>query len=215
MPAWITNGSIYDDFRAVTVGTDLNGRTSTSGHTWSTLQTGDGTWEVQSGTEYGGTVQGNVVGAVTGTRMHAGIDFGSADCDVETTLERPVELTTAAGLMVRRVVIGSDDGYYYVSLFGGTVTIAQRDPFDVITDLGSWSGLTVPSLSVLRAVCSGSSISAYLNGVLLGSVTDSTYSGTTHGLWQRFSGATNSYRFYTFNMHPPPRTGILVGSIAV
>lgn len=213
MVAWTANGPIYDDFRAVTVGTNINGRTTTSGHTWAGTAASDD-WEVQAGTEFGGTVQGNVGGALAGSRQHAWIDFGSSDCDIEATLERPADNTLSGGLMVRREAIGDDDGYYYVALASGEITIAQRDPFDVITVLGNWTGLTVPSLSVIRAVCSGNDISAYLNGTFVGSVTDSTYAGTNHGLYQRFGGTNQSYRFYAFNMHPPARpSGVLIGAV--
>lgn len=201
------NGAIYDDFRAITVGTSLSGRTSTSGHTWTVYQ---GTWEIQDGTGFGGTDDGNVATSIApATYGRAGIDFGSAECDVEATLERPIELVLSGGVMVRR----TGSGFYAIRAGDDDVTISRITNADVPTDLAVYTGLTIADASVVRAVCSGNDITAYLDGVELGTVTDATYAGTVHGLFQRFSG-NDSWRFYAFNMHPPTRpSGIVVGSI--
>lgn len=207
--SYTPNGSIYDDFRDATVGASLSGASTDSGHAWTQYK---GTWQIEAGTGWPGTADGNTGTSVpSSTFGRLGIDFGSADVDIEATLERPKELATSGGLLLRRTAAG----YYIVAATPTQVVIEHRPNDDsTSTNLATYSGLTVGDLSVLRAVASGSTISAYLDDDLLGSVTDSTYSGTVHGLYQRFSG-NDSFRFYAFNMHPVPVSGILVGSVAL
>lgn len=199
MVAWVANGSVYDDFRAVTVGTSLHGRTSTSGHAWFEYTAGY-LWQVYDV----GASEGHVAGSANGTFTRHAIDFGSADADVEVTLFPDAQ---SAGLSLRN----GADSYYYVRLFGGTdVEIVRRAPFGVLTTLDSWS-VSVSDPAVLRCVMSGNDFTVYFDGVELGTVTDSTYTGTRHGLFQRFGGDPDNTMFYAFNMHPPPVGGWMVG----
>lgn len=188
------NGAVFDDFRAVTVGTTLSGRTSDSGHTW--VQYNE-TWVVQDPV---GADEGNAAGT-SGIGSHAriGIDFGSADADVETTVEVWDGSANRGGLMLRRTA----SGFYTVSGGGGGgIEVYKVTNAGTQTLLASYGGGGLGDLTVIRAVCSGNDITVYRDGVEQGTVTDATYNGTVHGLYQRFAGADNAVRAYAFNMHP-------------
>lgn len=203
MVAWEANGDVYDDFRPLAVDTLLSGRTSDSGHTWAQYHV---TWKIY---DPGHDSVGNIARGEGGERGRIGIDFGTADVDVECVLEDDGTGSLEAGLMLRRTAAG----YYTVAFFAGQVSIAKITEFSVETGLATYTGLSGGELGVLRAVASGNDITAYWNGVELGTVTDSTYSGTVHGLWQRFGGVNNSHAFYAFNMHPVRTRGWKVGAI--
>lgn len=202
---FVPNGTVYDDFRDLTIGTTINTRTSDSGHTWGSRHRTE-TWQIQDGTHFGGPDEGEVAGTSGDTYNMLGIDFGSADADVLITIERPIDLALRAGLMLRRTA--DLNSCYTVTLFGSTVQVDKvtgiTNPFldPVETTIATWTGLTFGEMSVLRAIMSGNDIDAYINGAFVGSVTDSTYTGTIHGMFQRFGGTTTSYRFYAFNMSP-------------
>lgn len=51
------------------------------------------------------------------------------------------------------------------------------------TVLQTWPGFGISAGMVVKVICSGDTMSVYRNGVLLGSVTDSSYKGTRHGLY--------------------------------
>ena len=198
MTAWIANGSVYDDFRPLTVGTALSGRTSDSGHTWVQYV---GTWAVQAA-----DVIGNRAGAAAPTgHSRIGIDFGSADVSVEVTVHIPAA-SNSSGVMFRRTTGGF---YVFRVAAGAATTLDKVTSGGTITNLGT--GSTTTNSAALKVVCSGSTIDCYIDDVLDISVTDSTYAGTVHGMYMRFGG-TGNVGFYAFNMHPAPATrGLVVG----
>lgn len=206
--SYAANGSVYDDFRPIATTTVINTRTSDSGHTWGYRGASPANWTIQAGTAWptGDPADGNVAGATTGRHQVIGIDFGSANVDVEVTLERPISSVLGAGLMVRRTA--DLDSAYAVAVTSGSAGVYRMTGMNnvflepVLTTLATYNGLSPADLSVLRVVTSGNDITTYLDGVQLGTVTDSTYTGTVHGMYQDFGGSTNSWRFYAFNMHP-------------
>lgn len=203
--SWTPNGSVYDDFRALAVDTLLSGRVSDSGHTWVQYHV---TWKIYAPGH--GTV-GNIARGEGGQRGRIGIDFGTADVDIECVLEDDGEGTLGGGLMLRRDGIG----YYSVQFSAGNVYVLGITEFSVETPVATYTGVSGGELSVLRVVTSGNNITTYVDGVELGTVVDSTYAGTVHGLWQAFGGVNNSHAFYAFNMHPPAAGGWQVGSVAL
>lgn len=196
-------GSVYDDFRTVAATTVISGRTSDSGHTWVQYR---GTWTVQTPS---GGADGNVAAAAPSTtRSRVGIDFGVSDVEVEGTFWM-IAPANRGGLMVRRTASG-----YYSCAGASSVLRLTRS-----TDGGSdtllaegTNALNDLEENVIKVICSGSTIDCYLNGVLEISVTDSTYNGTIHGLWQSFGGVANVAAL-AFNMHPSTTPPWSVGSV--
>lgn len=209
MTTFVANGSIYDNFTPVATGTNLNGRTTDSGHTWSAIR---GVWAVQTGNSLGnvaGTSSGGEVCVLT-------TDFGTADVDIEATLELQ-NVRNPWGVCLRHHETGGIGGYWAGSngsAYGGLEAYAWDGSNWVYTTVASFSDVgngDIKDGDVVRVVASGSSITCYRNGTQVATATDSTHSSTTHGLWQRFSGATSSGRFYAFNMHPSTSRGLVVG----
>lgn len=195
---YIANGSVYDDFRPLAVGTSIPGRVSDSGHTWVNLSSRN--WQV---VDLG--LAGHSVRAISGSRQRVGIEFGTADVDVEVVLQ---DLDTqSAGLSIRNSVFD----YYRVSAFGDTQVDVILVQGAAETILATYTSLNLSDEAWLRCVASGSTLTTYLDGVQLGSVTDSTITGTNHGMFCRFGGG--GYNFYAFNMHPPPEGGWQHGGI--
>lgn len=212
----VANGSVYDDFRSVALSTALSGRTSDSGHTWVQL---NGTWVINSG-----ATEGNAAGtSSTGTEgAMLGIDFGTADVDVEAFLEQN-GFRNSFGVLFRYVNSGGTIGGYWAgksgsSSYGGLTKFSYNgftwtDTFiAAFDDIGQGN---IDDGDVVRVVASGSSIVCYRNGTQVLSTTDSSYNGTTHGLFQRFSGTTSSGQFYAFNMHPVRTSGWTLGRMAM
>lgn len=201
----VANGAVYDDFRGLSVGTALSGRTSDSGHTWvQHLRT----WEVQDTPNPVGHGEGNRAGATGLQYAQLGIDFGSADVEIEAFMHRPDASSNAGSLMLRRTSVGM----YTLNISATSMslrTFIHSTEAIAVLDSVSVSAL---NKSVIKIVASGSTIDCYLDDVLEMSVVDSTYSGTTHGMFQHFTGSTN-WGFYAFNMHPSGAEGWTVGSI--
>lgn len=205
---YFPNGSVYDDFRAVTPAT-LIGRVSQSGHTWVNMS-GSGTWDIVDDTP-NGAAEGNVAMCNVLNNGRAGIDFGTADVSVETVLHLPDPdiapdgaPSGSAGLFFR----GTLTTQYSLVYFAGSVYLSSPT-----ADLANWVVGPIVDGDYIGVVAAGSSISAYWNGALLGSVTDSSSTGTVHGLYNRFHGPSE-IKFYAFNMHPE-RAGWIVGAVSL
>ena len=202
----VANGAVYDDFRPLSVGTALSGRVSDSGHTWvQHLRT----WAVQDTPDPAGHGEGLRAGATGLQYAQLGIDFGSSDVEIEAFMHRPDASSNAGSLMLRRDGVGM----YTLNVAATSMslrTFVHATEAITVLDTASVSAL---NKSVIKIVASGSTIDCYLDDVLEISVVDSTYGGTTHGLFQHFSSATSSWGFYAFNMHPGGAEGWTVGSI--
>lgn len=165
------------------------GRTEVGAYPWVLSLGGSNAGSIVSGTAR----LSNTIGGGT-----ARIDDGRSDGVLSVQL---VEFTQFTGLVFRGVptvgvnaeyVFYADSGAYYFRLKSG------GDNYGTVFPLSNPPTPTVGD--VLSVVLKGASITVKVNGVTLASITDSTYSGTTKGLFAR---ATTS-RFDNFRWDPLP-----------
>lgn len=171
----VAAAGITDTFTAAN-GTNLNGRTTETGSkTWTV---GNGVFDINTNKVRPTTVSGSA---------YATLDAGAANIDM--SVDVTIGATTVDGLLFRFV-----DGanYWRVDLVTGTDRLHLIRSTAGAED-GSISGavsLDVGNTYTIRVVTSGTSISAYVNGVLIASTTNSTHqTATKHGI---IAGSTNT-----------------------
>lgn len=163
------------------------GATETGAYPW-VLSTGGGnTGSIVAGT---GQISNTAAGGT------ARIDDGRTDGVLSVRL---VEFTKYTGLVFRGMAGTLNEYAFYAD--SGTYHFRHKTGADAYGTLIPLVSPPVPAVGdVLSVVLKGSSITVKVNGVTLASITDSTYSGTTKGLFAR---ATTS-RFDNFRWDPLP-----------
>lgn len=143
-------------------------------------------WSVLAGT-WGITSNSGVKTAGSG-QQSAVIETGVVDVDVQVTITTMTG-TNSSGIGICARAVNASNYYYLLQnrlLGGGRNWFIAKLVAGVDTVLGA-SPYTSPAPAngdVILLRCSGSTISAYINGVLLVSVTDTSLtSGTKHGLY--------------------------------
>jgi hypothetical protein len=158
-----------------------------------TAETGQ-TWTASAGT-FNVAAKAAVVSAATNTRAY--VEVGSAE--MWASVKLVAALNTGAAFLVCRLLDANN--YYRLGFNTGNGLIElQKIVAGTATVLTSW-GVTSPTSAgdVLGLRCTGSTLTAYRNGMALGSVTDSSVSGTKAGI----QAALTTVSFRNFNVRTP------------
>lgn len=174
--------SITDAFTAAN-GTNLNGRTTT---------TGNKIWTVRGGSL---DIQSNQARPSAGSGSSwATVDAGISDFDMSVVLTYHSDLD---GLIFR----ASDASNYFRVAVDQTANEVYlvRNLAGVESNLGSWAAATSPGeTATIRVVAVGQNIKIYVNATLRIEVNNSSHQTVTkHGI---IGGASTSTRFDTFSL---------------
>lgn len=141
------------------------------------------------------------------TRGLAVVDVGTADVDISLTFRDLAN--TGEGIIIRASDSSNRWEYVYSThmilrrIVGGS--LGSGDITTTATPIAGY---------VIRIVARGDNWWAYMNGVLLGTLTHSFNSTvTTHGL--EVGVSTTAPEFDDFSIHTPPGTGWYVGQIGL
>ena len=178
-PAEFTGTLIYDDFEGDFPGVALpahSPKINTPGNAWITeFLAAGGVFRISpSGMTADAAAHLNHAGS--------GIDAGSPDVTVSCDILSGSPIASAAGICFR----GTGDNNYYTFKWvadGALLRIMRQDPGELIL---AQSLITInPNTTYkFKVELLGSSIKAYLDGVLQFSIADTTFNGNRHGLYQ-------------------------------
>lgn len=112
------------------------------------------------------------------SQVEALLDTGAADGLIQATNYNLVE----QGLSFR-VNAGQTAGYMFARNDANGYSLFKRTTATAFSRLVATSGVTAASGDVLRVILNGSAIKCYINGTLVIYTTDSSNTGTKHGLW--------------------------------
>lgn len=161
--------------------------TAESGQTWTALV---GTWGVLSSQAYSATgVDGDF----------ASLDVGVTDIDVSVQFGA-INNTAYYGLCAR---LTDTSNFYRAEFGGGNGIVIHKVVAGTVTSLGSAAASNVAN-TVVRLRVVGTQLSAYVNGALLVSATDSQItSGTKLGLRRGSAGTTPTMTFDNLTVTTP------------
>lgn len=162
--------------------------------TLGTSETGGLTWTRNNGST-GWTILSNTLSRALGAGVSAD-DCYLSDSQSDGTIQVTVtSVDIANGIVFRAAGATHATGYIFWRSSSALYTLSKR------TGVGSYTALatyTQPPAAgdVMKVVLSGSSIKCYVNGVLGITATDSTNTGTAHGVWVN-SGQAGTFDNYS------------------
>jgi hypothetical protein len=124
--------------------------------------------------------------ATTGSQNDCLVNDGQANGTFSLTR---ASNSSSSGLVFRISADGTTG--YLVYRSGSNYLLAKRTSAAAYTTLATSAGITPNVGDVIKVIANGSSIKAYVNGVLAADVTDASYTGTRHGAWTNSNVASS------------------------
>lgn len=157
-----------------------------SGPPLGTPSGGGAAWEATKGSFV--ILSNRAANATAGTHDVTVLEASAADAEVQVTL---AAFADQMGLAFRLTDLNN---FFFVRTYSGAGYDLFRFEAGGSSHLGAYA-TTPASGDVLKAVCSGSSLSVYVNGTLrIGPVTDAfNGAATKHGLWAYSAGGANRF----------------------
>ncbi|UZX04328.1 fibronectin type III domain-containing protein [Arthrobacter sp. CDRTa11] len=147
------------------------GTTETGALTWAAIN--PSLWSIVSNT------LNRIAGTITTNPNDVAVDTGQANGTITVTNLG----TTANKGIVFRLPSGTNNTGYVFYNAGGTWTLSKRTGSNAYTALGTAAGVTPAAGDVMSVVLNGSSIVCKINGTVVITLTDTSYTGTRHGVW--------------------------------
>lgn len=170
---------------------ELNGATMSDGVGAWTAASGNGVFSVSSNQLFSNA--GSWSNVPVYDSVMSAVDKQAAEV---TVVDSTISAFGGGGPVTRWTGGGSPGTYYYVMRQTTTTLRLYRASGSFPgTQIGSWTQSTSPG-DVIRLESDGSSHEVFVNGVSVGTATDSTYSTGVCGVWQAFSQRYDLFRCY-------------------
>lgn len=118
-----------------------------------------------------------------------------------------LSLSNAGGPTVR---YSSGPTYYYVANVTATGCVVRRAAGSYPgSDILTLTGKTIAVNDLIKLEAIGSTLTVYINGASIGSVTDATYATGRCGIWNAFSQYWGDYQDYITGAAPAQSSGFL------